>query len=206
MPTTVSKKCIAVGSDHTDEGGVLKKAIIEYLISRGIEVVEVKPDRNDPNDDYIDIAIKACEKILDGKADSAILIDLHGVGVNMVANRFLSIRSVVVWGPKICYDITARNNPDVICIPRISESLSGFIEITPEWTIQIVKAWLDTNFLQGLDERKQDIYIGRQRRLTDIGLEVYKLSKMHLSNKYLIGMRRIEQRMGDLHKNKGGAR
>ena len=82
---------IAVANDH---GGInLKNAVIKHLTKKGIECVDYgyQPG-GEPNPDYADFAIPACQSILDGDCDLGILICGTGIGMSIIANKIKGIR------------------------------------------------------------------------------------------------------------------
>lgn len=86
---------IAIGSDHG--GFALKQEIIEYLKQKGYEYEDVG-SYDEKAVDYPDIAKKAVEMILQGKAEKGILICGTGIGISIAANRYAGIRAA------LCHD------------------------------------------------------------------------------------------------------
>ena len=84
---------IAIASDH--RGVKYKEEVIEYLKSRGDEILDCSPT-NEPTDDYPDFAFKVCNKIIEGKADCGILICRTGIGMSIAANKVKGIRCAKV--------------------------------------------------------------------------------------------------------------
>lgn len=79
-------------------GFELKEYLKKNLISLGHEVLDETP-KNDH--DFVDAATKVAEAILAEKADRGIIIDEHGVGSFMTANKFKGI---------ICANVTDEHS------------------------------------------------------------------------------------------------
>lgn len=83
---------IAVGSDEAGFG--LKEQVREYLSSKGQEVIDVGCYSTDPVL-YPDVAEAACERVLAGEADRAVLVCGTGIGMAITANKIPGIRAAV---------------------------------------------------------------------------------------------------------------
>lgn len=79
-----------IGSDHA--GVDLKKTIVDDLISRGVEIVDVGTYTKDPVD-YPDYAEKVGRAVRDGVAERGILICGSGIGASVAANKIDGIRA-----------------------------------------------------------------------------------------------------------------
>lgn len=84
---------IAIASDH--RGVEYKKQIINYLESKGYQVLDCSPE-NTPTDDYPDYAFKVCEKVVSKEADNGILFCRTGIGMSIAANKVKGIRCAKV--------------------------------------------------------------------------------------------------------------
>lgn len=81
---------LVLGSDHA--GFPLKEAIKEHLGEQGVDYIDVgcySPERYD----YAISAQKACDKVVSGEADLAVLCCGTGVGISMAANKVKGIRA-----------------------------------------------------------------------------------------------------------------
>ena len=81
---------IAMGSDHA--GFPLKEEIKKVLLEQGYEVEDVgcySPERFD----YAISAQKACDLVVDGTCEKAILCCGTGIGISMAANKVKGIRA-----------------------------------------------------------------------------------------------------------------
>lgn len=80
---------IAIASDH--RGVEYKKLVIEYLSSKGHELIDCSPV-NFATDDYPDFAYKVCEKVVSKEAEIGILACRTGIGMSIAANKIKGIR------------------------------------------------------------------------------------------------------------------
>ncbi|KUH59160.1 ribose-5-phosphate isomerase [Tractidigestivibacter scatoligenes] len=83
---------IAIGSDEA--GFSLKEQLKGYLTSKGQEIIDVGCYSTDPVL-YPDIAEAACEKIVSGEAERAVLVCGTGIGMAITANKIPGIRAAV---------------------------------------------------------------------------------------------------------------
>lgn len=97
---------IVIGNDHS--GVEYKNQIVEYLISKGIEVINVGTDFIN-SVDYPDIAQEATKIYLEGKADFGILICGTGIGISIAANKVEGIRAALV-NNEICARLSREHN------------------------------------------------------------------------------------------------
>lgn len=102
-----------IGNDH---GGLdLYEPVKEKLEELGLEVIHVGTDTKE-SVDYPDYAKLACEKVLNGEADYAILICGTGIGMSISANKIDGIRAAAVsdaYSAKMC---RAHNNANCLCL------------------------------------------------------------------------------------------
>lgn len=134
-----------IGNDH---GGIdLYQSVKEVLENLGHEVIHVGTDSRE-SVDYSDYASLACEKVLNGKADFAILICGTGLGMSMSANKIDGIRAAAV---SECYSAKmsrAHNNANCLCI--------GARVIGNETAKMIVSEFASTEFEAGRHQRRID--------------------------------------------------
>ena len=137
---------LAIGADH---GGVeLKQEIVKFLQS--IKNIEVSDHGTTTRDsvDYPDYGRTVSEAVSQGTADRGILICGTGIGMSIVANRFPRVRAA------LCHDnFTARmsrlhNDANVLVM--------GERVIGRGVALDIVKAWLETEFEGSRHQRRLD--------------------------------------------------
>lgn len=137
---------IAVGGDHG--GFEQKEIIINFLRDMGQEVESVGCHSLD-SVDYPDFADKVCALLQEGSCERGILVCGTGIGMSIAANRHRDIRAA------LCHEaFTARmsrehNNANVLCL--------GGRVIGPEIALDIVKAWVETEFTAGRHQRRLDM-------------------------------------------------
>jgi len=137
---------LAIGADH---GGVeLKQEIVKFLQS--IKNIEVSDHGTTTRDsvDYPDYGRTVSEAVSQGTVDRGILICGTGIGMSIVANRFPRVRAA------LCHDnFTARmsrlhNDANVLVM--------GERVIGRGVALDIVKAWLETEFEGSRHQRRLD--------------------------------------------------
>ncbi len=136
---------LAIGCDH---GGVtLKGQIIEYLNEAKIAYKDFGTSEGVPCD-YPDVAKVACEAVISGECEKAILICGTGIGICMSANKIHGIRAAV------CHDCFSakytrlHNDTNVICF--------GERVIASGHAIENLKLFLTTEFEGGRHARRVD--------------------------------------------------
>ncbi|HUM85173.1 MAG TPA: RpiB/LacA/LacB family sugar-phosphate isomerase [Lachnospiraceae bacterium] len=148
---------IIVGADPL--GYSLKEAVKKYLISEGYEVTditEVKPIA------YYEVGSEVGQKISKGQYERGIIFCGTGMGVNICANKYKGVfcglcESVMSAG--LCRTI---NNCNVLALGGL---FNGEYK-----AIEMVKAFLNTEFAEGFSEASPDF-------LKDSLLEVEKIDK-----------------------------
>lgn len=133
---------IAIGADH--RGYELKKNIIEIIPEKIINQKIIFIDQGCNNNlacDYPEFANKVCQQILTNQAELGILICGSGIGMSIAANRHPKIYAGLVWNVELAQKAKADNNCNILVLP------ADFL--TPELTLEIIKAWLNTKFKAG---------------------------------------------------------
>jgi ribose 5-phosphate isomerase B len=138
---------IAIGCDH---GGIGLKAEIVPLLQAMGHTVDDKGCFSTESVDYPDFAKAVCTQVQNGGCERGILICGTGVGMSMVANRFEGIRAAL--GNEL---FTARmsrehNDANVLCL--------GARVIGPGLAVEIVRAWVSTEFAGGRHQRRIDMF------------------------------------------------
>ncbi len=129
---------LVIGCDH---GGLeLKKAVVDYLQLNGHEVLDMGCNGLD-SVDYPAFSEVVCEAVLSGKAEQGILICGTGIGMSMSANRHRGIRAALCHESFTASMSREHNNANVLCM--------GARVIGVGVALQIVKAWLETDFAGG---------------------------------------------------------
>lgn len=133
---------IYLGADH--RGFELKEILKRYLGDAGYEVVDMGNPQKDDADDYPDFGRRVAEKISrDPLMSRGILICGSGAGMDILANKFRRVRSVLGFSPDQVFD--ARHDDDVNVLSLAADHL------TEEAAKKIVDVFLKTPF--GGEER-----------------------------------------------------
>lgn len=136
---------IAIGCDHG--GFELKPYVVEYLISRGIEVMDLGTNSSE-SVDYPDYGRAVGESVASGKADLGIVICGTGIGISLAANKVHGIRAAVVSDTFSAKMARAHNNANVLAF--------GARVVGKGLALELVSAWLDTEFAGGRHQRRVD--------------------------------------------------
>lgn len=137
---------IAIASDHG--GFALKNTVREHLKERGMKVVDLGTD-SDASVDY-PVYGRACgEAVAGGKADLGIVCCGSGIGISIAANKVKGVRCALCTSVEMAKLSKQHNNANMIALGgRLTE---------PELALQIVDAWLDTEFEGGRHKRRTDM-------------------------------------------------
>ncbi|HEX9714455.1 MAG TPA: ribose 5-phosphate isomerase B [Desulfurivibrionaceae bacterium] len=138
---------IAIGCDH---GGIGLKAEIVPLLQELGHTVDDNGCYSTDSVDYPDFAKAVCAQVQNNSCERGILICGTGVGMSMVANRFEGIRAAL--GNEL---FTARmsrehNDANVLCL--------GARVVGPGLAVEIVRAWVSTEFAGGRHQRRIDMF------------------------------------------------
>ena len=102
---------IAIGCDHA--GVALKAKLVEFLRARGEDVLDVGSFDSAAADDYTDFAVPVCEAVLEGRAARGVLLCTTGIGMSIVANRFVGIRAAIVTDDAVAKLSREHNDANV---------------------------------------------------------------------------------------------
>lgn len=136
---------IAIGSDHA--GFPLKEAVKAYLEEKNIDYIDVgcyTPERFD----YAISAQKACDKVIAGECERAILCCGTGVGISMAANKVKGIRACVCSDCFSARYTRAHNDANVLCM--------GDRVIGAGLALELVEIFLNTEFEGGRHQTRVD--------------------------------------------------
>lgn len=137
---------IALAADHG--GYELKNIIKEHLKERKIKIVDLGTNSSDSVD--YPVYGKACaEAVASGKADLGIVCCGTGIGISIAANKVKGIRCGLCTSVEMATLTKQHNNANMIAL--------GGRTTTPELAIEIVDAWLDTEFEGGRHQRRVDM-------------------------------------------------
>lgn len=143
---------IVIASDHA--GYQLKSTLINHLHLGDHQVLDLGTDSPESMD-YPDVVHPLASVIEKGHFNSdsrienydlGILICGSANGVAMTANKHQDIRAAICWDVELAQLARQHNDANVVCIP------ARFI--TEEKSIQIVDAFLTTQFEGGRHEKR----------------------------------------------------
>lgn len=139
------EKVIALGCDHA--GFDYKEAVIKLLEERGYTVND-KGTHSLDSVDYPDFVHPVANDIETSKAVSGIVMCGSGNGVAITVNKHAGIRAALCWNVELAELARQHNNANVLAIPVrfVSEEL----------TLDMVRAFLDTDFEGGRHQRRVD--------------------------------------------------
>ncbi|NIT03614.1 RpiB/LacA/LacB family sugar-phosphate isomerase [Candidatus Saccharibacteria bacterium] len=128
---------IYLGTDH--RGFELKEKIALWLGEWGYEFEDLGAASYDKKDDYPDFASAVARKVSENpKENRGILLCGSGVGVDVVANKFKSVRSALVWGDEEALVKQSRQHDGTNVLSLPADHLSE------KQAKNIVKTWLET--------------------------------------------------------------
>lgn len=143
--TTQINMKISIGNDHA--GPDYKKAIVDFLTSKGHEILNYGTDTFD-SVDYPDFGHPVAIDVELGKADLGIVICGSGNGIAMTANKHQGIRAALCWTKEISALARQHNNANVVSIPARFTSIQQAVEI--------VDTFLTTDFEGGRHATRVD--------------------------------------------------
>jgi len=127
---------IHVGTDHA--GFEFKNQLVEYLKSKGHDVVDHGAFEYDAEDDYPAFCIAAAQAVANDADSLGIVIGGSGNGEQIAANKVVGIRAALAWSVETATLAREHNNANVLGLgARMHDQATSF---------QIVDAFLQTPF------------------------------------------------------------
>lgn len=154
---------IAIGSDKS--GFLLKEAIKNYLKEIKVDFEDLGTQNMENGVPYFKVASTISPIIVSGEYEKGILICGTGAGMSVVANKYKGITAVAcesVYSAKMC---RAINNANVLC-------MGGWI-VAENMGIQMVKAFLETSFLQDLEDWRKSFLTNAEKEVKKIEDSIY---------------------------------
>ena len=124
---------VAIASDHT--GGAMRKAIVQHLRGRAVDVNDLGVDGS-TSVDYPDTAAAVAKAVARGEADAGIVIDGAGIGSAIAANKVRGIRAVMATDETIARYSRQHNGANVLTL--------GSSLLQPADALRIIDVWLST--------------------------------------------------------------
>ncbi len=141
QPTVVN---FAFGADHG--GFEMKEALKQYLLQRGLTVLDFGAKTKDPADDYPDFAQPAARAVADGRAELGVLCCTSGVGICIVANKITGVRAGQAEDENDASLMRRHNDCNVLCLSGHKTSI--------EAAKKILDAFIAGKFEGGRHERR----------------------------------------------------
>ena len=131
-----------IGSDH---GGLELK---HYLMDKfsNIQFEDLGHLKNDPADNYPEVAHKVAEAVSQDKKSLGVLICGSGLGMSMAANKHKGVRAAVATTPEMAHLSRQHNNANIL-------SLGGRL-ISKEVAEETLKEFIGTEFEGGRHEER----------------------------------------------------
>ena len=136
---------IALSSDHA--GFPLKEEIKRYLDEKQIAYTDCGA-YSTASVDYPYQAKKACDLVVSGECDKAILCCGTGVGISIAANKVKGIRAACCSDYFSAKYTRAHNDANALCL--------GARVIGPGAALELVEVFLNTPFEGGRHQRRVD--------------------------------------------------
>jgi ribose 5-phosphate isomerase B len=134
-----------IAADHA--GYEMKEYIKSYLLGKGIQVTDFGAFSAD-SCDYPDYAHPLAQAIDSKMLDFGISICGSGNGINMVANKYQSIRSALCWNIEIARLAASHNNANICALP------ARFV--SKDEAIAIIETFFKTEFEGGRHQIRID--------------------------------------------------
>ena len=143
---TIASVRIAITADHN--GVELKTRLIAWLEARGHELDDRAAHVGAEVVDYPPLCEDVCRRVLDGRADFAIVVGGSGSGEAIACNKLRGIRAALCLDPWIAEIARGNNDANVL--------VTGAKVVSPELAEQIVETWLATSFRGERHQRRLD--------------------------------------------------
>ena len=136
---------IALASDHG--GFALKEEMKKHLDSRGIAYKDFGCD-SPASCDYPDMAKLACDAVVSGECEKAVLFCGTGIGMSMAANKVKGIRACACSDAFSAKFTRLHNNANVLCL--------GGRVVGAGLAAELIDLFLDTPFEGGRHQNRID--------------------------------------------------
>ena len=137
---------IALASDHA--GFELKELVKKHLAEKGIEVLDLGTDSKE-SVDYPVYGHKCGEAVADGICDRGIVCCGTGIGISMASNKFKGARCALCTDVNMAVMTRKHNDANMLAMgARTTDSVTA---------LEMVDAWLETEFEGGRHQRRVDI-------------------------------------------------
>jgi ribose 5-phosphate isomerase B len=143
---------IGIGSDHG--GFLLKEKVKEHY--KNLQFKDFGTNSEDMVD-FPPIAINLAESVANGECESGILICRTGIGMSIAANKVKGIRCALCYNEKVSVSAKEHNNANIIAV--------GADQLSFEQVIKIIDAWMNSKFLEGRYQNRNNILEEYEKRI-----------------------------------------
>ncbi len=133
---------IVIAADHA--GFILKQKIIDYLIQKGYQVIDLGCGSEEAVD-YPDYAQKLAKEVRENRG---ILVCGSGIGMSIAANRFSHIRAALCGDVLMAQLAREHNDANILVM--------GARVTTTEMALNCVNVFLTTEFKAGRHKERVD--------------------------------------------------
>ncbi len=144
---------VAMGNDHAATD--LKLEIMKYVKELGHEVINFGTDTYE-SCNYPEFGEKVGRAVAAGEADCGILICGTGVGISIAANKVHGVRAGVCSDATTARLIKEHNDANILAF--------GARIVGPELAKDMVKAYLEAEFLGGRHKLRVDMFAEIENR------------------------------------------
>jgi len=134
---------IAIGSDHA--GFTYKEKIQEFLAEQGHQVQDLGT-YSEESVDYPEWIRPVAEMVANGECQRGIVLGGSSNGEAIVANKVRGIRCTLCWNVESAKFARQHNDANVLSI--------GQRLVSEQTALEVVDAWLNTEFEGGRHERR----------------------------------------------------
>ncbi|MBI2598993.1 RpiB/LacA/LacB family sugar-phosphate isomerase [Candidatus Curtissbacteria bacterium] len=129
---------VFIASDHA--GFELKKALVAYLKSKGLEVRDCGNEVFDKDDDYPDFIYPCAKNVGENLGSLGIVIGGSGQGEAICANKARGVRAALYYGAKLDIIKLSKEHNDANILSL------GARFLTEDEAKEAVDLWLSTKF------------------------------------------------------------
>jgi ribose 5-phosphate isomerase B len=130
---------VAITADHN--GIEVKERLVRWLEESDHEVDDRSPGGADDVVDYPPLCEDVCRQVLDGRADSGVIVGGSGSGETIACNKIRGIRATLCLDPWVAQIARANNDANVL--------VTGAKVVAPDYAVLILERWLETSFRGG---------------------------------------------------------
>lgn len=154
---------VVIGSDKS--GFYLKEGIKKYLVEKGYEVDDFGTQNFENGVPFFQVAPVVAKKIQKKEYERGILICGTGMGMAIVANKYKGVYAAVAESVYSAQKCRAINNANIL-------TMGGWIT-AENMAFEMVDTFLETEFMEGLEEWRQEFLKKAGIKVNEIENEIY---------------------------------